>query len=83
MNELITDNIGLVYHIVKHDFPKYAYDEDVIQSGLLGLVKCAKRYDPDKGSFSNYARNYIKGEIWKELKSRIPESATVSLEDLY
>lgn len=81
-DDLITDNMSLVYHIIHHDYPRYKTDEDVIQSGMLGLVKASKNFDASKGKFSTYARRYIHGEIKKELKKREANKICLSLEQL-
>ena len=81
-DKLITENIPLVYHIIYHDYPSLSKDEDIIQCGMLGLVKAAKGFDENKGSFSNYARQYIHGEIKKELRKRNNDKVTISLEQL-
>ena len=70
LTKLISDNVGLVYHIVQHDFSNYRLDEDVVQSGMLGLCKAANRYDETKGAFSTYARKFIRGAILREIKGR-------------
>lgn len=84
MNDtLIVENMNLVYHIVQRDYPRYASDDDIIQCGMLGLVKAAKNYDPTRGvTFAAYARKYVHGEIRKELKRREKDKAVVSLDAL-
>lgn len=43
-------------------------EDDVMQSGLIGIICAVKRYDPQKGvKFSTYAYNWISGEIKKEI----------------
>ncbi len=44
--------------------------EDLVQAGMIGLIKAEKNYDPDKGAtLTTYAYNYIKGEIADALKN--------------
>lgn len=44
--------------------------EDLVQAGMIGLIKAEKNYAPDKGaSLTTYAYNFIKGEIIAELKN--------------
>ena len=81
-DELIVNNIPFVYHMVHKYYPTYANDEDVVQAGMLGLVKAAKNYDATKGKFSTYAGVIIKREIGKELKGREEDKNTLSLEGL-
>lgn len=73
----------LVYYLVHKYYPRYAKDEDVIQCGMLGLVKAANNYDSSKSKFSTYAGVIICREIAQELKRRENDKQTVSLERLY
>lgn len=79
-DELINENLPFVYHIIHKYYPKYIKDEDVIQAGMLGLVKSAQHFNPDKGKFSTYAGVIIRNEINRELKSRTNDYNTVSLD---
>lgn len=80
MEKLIEDNMPFVYYIIHKHYPTYSKDDDVIQAGMLGLVKAANNYDPEKGKFSTYAGVIIRREIGKELKSREDSKNTISLE---
>ena len=74
-NNLVEDNLNLVYYIVSHNFPTYLKDEDVIQAGMEGLCKAAKTYNSDKGKFSTFAGVCIRRHIYKELNRRKVKSA--------
>lgn len=69
MNEMILNNIGLVYNIVDKYFRKYYvnnYDlkEDLIQEGIVHLVKASKNYKKDsEAKFSTYAYKCIWGQL--------------------
>ena len=78
-NNLVEDNLNLVYYIVSHNFPTYLKDEDVIQSGMEGLCKAAKTYNSDKGKFSTFAGVCIRRHIYKELNRRKHYQDQVSL----
>lgn len=80
VNELIEDNMNLVYYIISRQYPTFLHDDDVIQSGMLGLVKAANTFDPNKGLFSTYAGRCIRNEINQEFIRRKPFSNTVSLD---
>lgn len=82
IEQLILNNIPLVYHIVHTYYPTFAKNEDVIQSGMLGLTKAANKYDESKGKFSTYACVAIRNEINNELKIHMNDSRNVSLEKL-
>lgn len=62
--ELVVNNIRLVYYIVKKfNFSQSEY-EDVVECGILGLVKAARTFDKSKGKrFSTYAGRCIQNEI--------------------
>ena len=72
--------MNLVYHIISRQYPTFIHDEDVIQSGMLGLCKAAESFDPKKGLFSTYAGRCIRNEINQEFIKRKPFSQTVSLD---
>lgn len=71
-----------MYRVINEHYYKYRKDEDVIQSGMLGLCEAANNYDPEKGKFSTYACVCIRREIARELKRRDKDKFTISLEDL-
>lgn len=64
MEELIQDNTGLVWNIVKR-FSGRGYElEDLYQIGIIGLIKAIKRFDTALNvQLSTYAVPYILGEI--------------------
>ena len=72
--------MNLVYHIISRQYPTFIHDEDVIQSGMLGLCKAAESFDPKKGLFSTYAGRCIRNEINQEFIKRKPFSQMVSLD---
>jgi RNA polymerase sigma-B factor len=69
---LILINLGLVEKIAG----RYAQDgvevfEDLVQVGVIGLIKAVDRYNPAKGTaFSSYAVPYIRGEILHHRRDR-------------
>lgn len=67
-DEILNQHIGLVKKIAGR-FSVSAFDrDDLIQAGLLGVLKAIKHYDAQKGyAFTTYATPYIIGEIKKEL----------------
>ena len=67
-NELIENNMPLVYHIVNKYFPTYRGNEDIIQTGMIGLCRAADIYDPEKGAFSTIAGKWIETEIRNGLR---------------
>lgn len=73
---VIEANSNLVRHVLGKYFPKYQYDEDMFQIGLIGLWKACLTYDPSKSEFSTFASvcimNRIRHEIRTPAKSRPP-----------
>jgi RNA polymerase sigma-B factor len=69
---LILINLGLVEKIAG----RYAQDgvevfDDLVQVGVIGLIKAVDRYNPAKGTaFSSYAVPYIRGEILHHRRDR-------------
>lgn len=76
---LVEDNLKLVYYIVSRDYPTYLHDEDIIQCGMLGLVKAANAWR-EEGLFSTYAGKCIRNEINQEFIRRKPHAKTLSLD---
>lgn len=81
-NELITENMKLVYYVLNKYYHKYIGDEDMIQVGMVGLVKAADKFDESKSKFSTFAVLCIRHAIQDELRKRNKEPKMMSLEDL-
>lgn len=56
LKKLVEANLGLVRKIVNSEFYNSNYSvEDLIQEGVIGLIKAARRFDPERGfHFSTY-----------------------------
>lgn len=66
MNQKLVENSRLVHYILHKYYPSVEYDEDVIQSGMIGLWIALKNFDESKGfQFSTYATRIICNEIGK------------------
>lgn len=78
--KLIEENMGLVYSIITKEYPTYIHDDDLIQSGMVGLCKAAQYWDETKSKFSTYAWRCIRNEINQEFINRKPHSKNISLE---
>lgn len=62
----LENHLELVNYVVNKYYKTWKHDkeyEDLMQVGYVGLCKAKQRYDPEKGSFSNYAVIKIRGEI--------------------
>ena len=83
---LVCDNIRLVYFIfgrLKIEMFAPAEKEDILSSGVLGLVKAANTFDEKRGvKFSTYAAMCIRNEIFMFLrKANRYYTREVSLEE--
>lgn len=81
--QLIEDNMGLVYHLVSKEYPTYLHDEDIIQCGMLGLCKAAEKWDESRSKFSTFAMFCIRSEIQMEFRRRLRHQGIFSLDYEY
>ena len=69
---LITDHIDLVkriaYHLITR-LPAHTEIDDLMQSGMMGLLEAANNYDPSRGaSFGTFAGIRIRGAMLDEVR---------------
>lgn len=58
---------------VNRTLPPVVELEDLVQDGVVGLLECARRYDPGRGvDFRTYASYRIRGAILDGLRARDP-----------
>lgn len=60
------DHYGLVYTYIQSlslNLRRRFTDDDLAQEGIIGVMEAIKRFQPEKGSFSTYARFWIKKKI--------------------
>jgi len=80
-DELILRSMPLVRYVVKRyagRAPRFLDRDDLIDSGVCGLIEAVERFDPAKNvKFETYAILRIKGAVLDELRSRdwAPRSA--------
>lgn len=71
-NELVDDYAPLVKRIAYHlmtRLPPTVQVDDLIQSGMIGLLEAARNYDPSQGaSFETYAGIRIRGAMLDEIR---------------
>lgn len=66
--QLVLDNLNLIYYVLKQ-IGLYSQHEEYYDIGLIGLVRAAKTYDPNKGyKFSTYAAASIRNAVLHELR---------------
>ena len=71
-DQLIIEHIGLVkriaYHLIARMPPNVQVD-DLIQSGMLGLIEASRNYDPTQGaSFETYAGIRVRGAMLDDVR---------------
>lgn len=70
--DLITSNIDLVKRIAQHliaRLPSSVDIDDLMQSGMVGLLEAAKNFDPSRGaSFETYAGIRIRGAMLDDIR---------------
>jgi len=67
--QLIEENAGLIWSIVRRYYGRGAEPEDLYQLGCLGFLKAVRGFDPAFGcQFSTYAVPKIAGEIRRFLR---------------
>lgn len=68
--ELVTNNIPLVFLMCKKKILNRPFDEDDFQTGVMGLIKAANTFDPDKKvTFASYACFLIERELVDAFKA--------------
>ncbi len=81
--KLIEENMNLVYFTINKYFPRYSNDEDMIQTGMVGLCTAAQYWNESKGSFSTYAIRIIRNQLCNEHNYRNKHKKTLSLDYEY
>jgi RNA polymerase sigma factor (sigma-70 family) len=81
--QLIEDNMNLVYALISREYPTHIHDEDIIQCGMVGLCEAADRWDENKSPFSSFAWLCIKHAICKEFRRRLKHKGVLSLDYEY
>lgn len=75
--KLYEEHEGLVYAAIQKYYPTWIHDEDVMQSGRIGLWKACTIFDDSKAAFSTLAFECIRREVNKYLIS-LNKKATVN-----
>lgn len=83
--KLIIQYIPLVYHVIGrmfHHLPSHVSREDLLSSGVLGLMTAVERYEPSRpAKFETFAIPRIRGAILDELRSYdlVPRSVRLKM----
>ena len=69
MEELLEENVGLIWSIIKRFIGRGYEPEDLYQIGCIGFIKAIRRFDFRFGvKLSTYTVPYILGEIKKFIR---------------
>ena len=66
--EQLVDQYQPMIHKIIQSLHLYKDKDEFYQNSLIALWEASQRFDPQKGSFTNYAYTYIKGCLLMELK---------------
>lgn len=78
--QLVVDNMKLVYSIINKNYPTFSFNDDVIQTGMLGLCKAADTWDESKSKFTTYATYCILNHIKNYFRSESKHQGISSLD---
>lgn len=78
--QLIEDNMNLVYFTIHKSYPTFIADEDVIQTGMLALCRAANTWDEERSAFSTYAVQCIQNGINKYFRDNKKHKNVLSLD---
>lgn len=72
LERIVAEHTGLVRSVaLRLSFVYQAETEDLMQIGYIGLLKAARRFEPERGlAFSTYAVPMITGEIRSQLRDQ-------------
>ncbi len=80
INKAIEENTPLVYYIIRKYFPTFIHDDDIIQSGLIGLWKSLIHFDNTKNiKFATFATKVIMNDINMEIRKRRKSRLDISM----
>ena len=68
---LIFEHLGMVHHLASRFVKRSERLEDLVQVGIIGLIKAVDRFDPSRGiDFSSFAVPTIVGEIKRHFRDK-------------
>ena len=69
LESLLHQHAGLIYFIVRCQWPGQADYADLIQEGWIGLWQAIVHFDPERGfAFSTFAGIAIRNRVWQAVK---------------
>lgn len=83
MENIVQNNSGLIWSIVKRFYGRGYTNEELYQVGAIGLIKAVRRFDFEFNvQFSTYAVPYIMGEIKRFIRDDGPIKVSRSIKEL-
>lgn len=86
LSRLVLDNMDLVGICLRRvcgpGTVGYLEQRDIRQAGYEGLVQAAQRYQPDQGTFRNFAQHRIVGAMRDTMAASLRSRSHVSLDDM-
>ena len=83
MTNIIQNNSGLIWSIVKRFSGRSYSNEELYQIGCIGLIKAVQRFNPNfEVKMSTYAVPYILGEIKRFIRDDGPIKVSRSIKEL-
>lgn len=83
LEKIIMENMDLIYKIASY-FTNYAYKQDLIQAGVIGMIKAYRKYDDSYNTkFTTYAYDYIVGEMKKHIREDKGIKVSRDIKSLY
>jgi RNA polymerase sigma factor (sigma-70 family) len=73
--ELILSNRGLAAHVARR-YRGAAIDlDDLVQEGMLGLIRASRDFDPAKGTFATHAVPWVRAFVRRAVRRAAGQSA--------
>ena len=81
-NQLVEQNVGLVWNIVKRFHGRGYEADDIFQIGCIGLIKAINTFNPEKNiKLATYASRCIENEILMYLRRNNKTKLEVSIDE--
>lgn len=82
LHELVEQNAGLAWDVALRWRRSGLDVDDLAQVGMIGLMKAARGYDPERGAFSTYATYWIRASIARAAEKLLKHAGLYSLDAL-
>ena len=84
-NKIVVENMGLVVSTARKYQGRGLELDDLVSEGILGMIKAAEKYNPEKGGFAAFAIPEIKKSIESTIEQqaglyRVPKSEATPAE---